>query len=166
MFQRGCPVVAVLLVGVPVLAQPLSDKETATVREETFTTINKLRQEEKVLALKRQKDLDKLAQDHAANLARQDKYGDDGVNGHVLDGKDFVDRLKASPYPYRTAGENVHGNQQESSKQAVQEAVQAWKNSPGHWSSIINGRFTETGLGVGRGKSGRWYFVQVFAAPR
>ena len=46
--------------------------------------------------------------------------------------------------------------------------VKAWMDSPGHRANILNGRFTQIGIAVGRGKyEGRntWIAVQVFARP-
>jgi uncharacterized protein YkwD len=158
----------VLLMVAPLLGQqPLvSDKMTEAVLEEVFALINKLRQGKGLPALKRQADLDKLARDHAANMGRQDKFGDDGKNGHVLDWKGFEDRLKASPYKYKIAAENLHASQGFPAAKVASVAAKSWKDSPGHWKTICNGNLTETGVGVARGKSGKWYFVQVFGTPR
>ena len=39
-----------------------------------------------------------VAQNHARNMARQDKFGDSDQNGHILDGHNFEYRIEASGY--------------------------------------------------------------------
>jgi len=40
-----------------------------------------------------------------------------------------------------------------------------WKRSPGHRRNMLTPNITEIGVGAAQGKSGRWYFVQVFGRP-
>jgi uncharacterized protein YkwD len=168
MGDRVLPVALVLLVVLPLLGQQASlpDKQRDAVREQVFTLINKLRHDQGLRALKRQSELDKLAQDHATNLGRQDKLGDDGKNPHVLDGKNPDARLKASPYIAKRFSENIAFCRGIPANKVASVAARGWKSSPPHWKTICNGDFTETGVGVARGKSGRWYFVQVFGTPK
>lgn len=74
------------------------------------------------------------------------------------------DLVEAVEYEYVTVGENLAlGNYQNDEK-----LVEAWMNSPGHRANILNSRFTEIGVAVGRGRfEGRmtWLAVQTFAKP-
>src|SRR5262245_3940014 len=54
--------------------------------------------------------LNAIAQAHARALAKLDKYGDDDKNGHILDGKAPIDRIKAGGYKYARFAENVGYN--------------------------------------------------------
>jgi uncharacterized protein YkwD len=38
--------------------------------------------------------------------------------------------------------------------------------SPAHRANILSAKYTETGVGMARSKSGRIYSVQVFGRPR
>lgn len=105
----------------------------------------------------------KMAQAHTDNLAKQDRYGDDG-NGHILDGKGFEDRLKVSGYLCKIAGENVAMNG--GYKDPFVQVVDAWMKSDAHRRNIINEEFTEIGIGASQSKSGKWYYCQVFGRPR
>ena len=125
---------------------------------------NEFRKEEKVAELKTSKKLTEIAQAHADNMATQDKYGDDDKDGHVLDGKNMKDRIEAAGYKYRVIGENVATSQ--GMKEPVPSAIEGWKKSEGHRANMLNDKFTEMGAGVAKSKSDRWYFVQVFGAPR
>lgn len=67
-------------------------------------------------------------------------------------------------YEYISLGENIAlGNFKDDNA-----LVQAWMNSPGHRANILNSKFTEIGIAVGKGKyEGRqtWIAVQVFGKP-
>jgi hypothetical protein len=104
-----------------------------------------------------------VAQAHADNMARQDKYGDSGTNGHILDGHDVVWRVAQVGYQWSWLGENVaycYGY----SDPAAQLMIQWW-NSPDHRANILGSNYTEFGVGLATGASGRTYGVQVFATP-
>jgi uncharacterized protein YkwD/precorrin-6B methylase 2 len=145
--------------------------DTDKVRAALHKAINDLRGEAKVEPLARNAMLDVVAQKHADNMAKQDKYGDDNKNGHVLDGKTFKDRLDDAGYPYASANENVSWVQVPSSKKAVVDTVvpailKSWKNTPDSYKAILSTDFTETGIGVAQSKSGKWYVCQVFGTPK
>ncbi len=57
---------------------------------------------------------------------------------------------------YRTAGENVAYGQR-----TAQEVMNAWMNSSGHRANILNGNYTELGVGVYY-KNGTYYWSQLF----
>ena len=145
------------------IAQP-ADKVKETPAQLVVRLTNEFRKEEKVAELKTSKKLTEIAQAHADNMAKQDKYGDDDTNGHVLDNKNMKDRVEAAGYKYRAVGENVAMSK--GMKEPIPAAVEGWKKSEGHRANMLNDKFTEMGTGVAQGKSGRWYFVQVFGSPR
>ena len=104
-----------------------------------------------------------MAQNHARNMARQDKFGDSDENGHILDGHNFEYRVEASGYTFERAAENVgyqrvHGD-------PVLAMMEDWKHSAGHRRNMLTPDIIEIGVGAAQGKSGRWYFVQVFGRP-
>ncbi|MFL5328644.1 MAG: CAP domain-containing protein [Gemmataceae bacterium] len=148
-----------------VLAMPLwADKPKDSPAQEIVRLTNEFRKAEKLAELKTSDALMKIAQAHADNMARQDKYGDDDKNGHVLDGKDMKDRIEAAGYKFRMIGENVAMSL--GHKDPVSVTMKGWKDSPHHRENMLNKEFTEMGAGVAQGKSGRWYFVQEFGKPR
>jgi len=67
-------------------------------------------------------------------------------------------------YSYISIGENIAlGNFENDEK-----LVEAWMNSPGHRANILNTKYTEIGIAVGKGTyEGRstWIGVQVFGRP-
>ena len=104
-----------------------------------------------------------IAQNHARNMARQDRFGDTDKNGHVLDGKGLGYRIQAGGYDFGRVAENV-GYQLNKSDPAGS-MMQGWKTSPGHRRNLLLADVSEIGVGAAQGKSGRWYFVQVFGRP-
>ena len=65
----------------------------------------------------------------------------------------------AKSIPYRSAGENLAYNQ--GYRDPVDQAVEGWLNSPGHYKNIV-GDFDVTGVGVVKTPQGRYYFSQIF----
>ena len=98
----------------------------------------------------------KVARDHAANMARQQKME------HTLDGKTSFDRLKAAGYRYDYASENIaYGNMV-----SMPEVMQGWMGSPLHRKNLLNKDATEIGLGSATAKDGGFYITQVFGNPK
>ena len=61
---------------------------------------------------------------------------------------------------FSAAGENIAMGQR-----TPQEVMNAWMNSPGHRSNILNPTYTEIGVGLAKDKSGRCYWTQMFIKP-
>lgn len=66
------------------------------------------------------------------------------------------DLMRKKGVHYRTAGENIAGNQ------SVSAAHAALMNSPGHRANILNRRFTKVGIGIIHGGDYGIMFTQDF----
>ncbi|MCP4247287.1 MAG: CAP domain-containing protein [bacterium] len=76
-------------------------------------------------------------------------------------GEDAGDRMTAAGYAWAARGENLAFGQC-----SAQQAVEEWMASTaGHREILLNGAYTETGVGVAQGGEERMYWVQVFASP-
>jgi uncharacterized protein YkwD len=151
--------VSLILVAAAWAADPEETPQEAIVR-----LTSEFRKSQKLSGLTANDKLMKAAQDHADNLARQDKAGDDGRNAHILDGKTPHDRVVLSGYKSAADGENI--GILRPSANPVPTAMNGWKLSPGHRKTMLFEPFTEMGVGLAKGaKSGRWYVVQVFGRP-
>ena len=66
-------------------------------------------------------------------------------------------------YEWRGSGENIASGQPD-----AETAVQGWLDSPGHCATLMEPRFTETGVAfaLAPGKNPAVYWTQVFATPR
>jgi uncharacterized protein YkwD len=131
----------------------------AKVRDGIHDKINELRAKGQLEALTRNLMLDAAAQKHAENMARQER------SAHELDGKRSKDRIKVEGYEARAVAENVAVAPVGANKSPAA-VVDAWRYSKGHYDNIMLELMTDTGIGAARGKSGKWYFCQVFAAPK
>jgi uncharacterized protein YkwD len=150
-----------------ILAGSLAAQSLDDLRTDLFRRINDIRAKDKVAALVRNAKLDAAAQKHAENMAKQDTFGDDGKNGHILDGKTPKQRVDAEDYQSLRGGENVamiYGV--DSGPKAIEMAVQLWVNSPGHYKNIMDQSFDETGIGLAHAKSGKWYYCQTFGKSK
>ena len=66
------------------------------------------------------------------------------------------DMLNSFKVSYRSAAENIAGNSSNSG------AVNAWMNSSGHKTNILNGNYQYTGIGVVSSSKYGKIFVQMF----
>jgi uncharacterized protein YkwD len=108
-------------------------------------------------ALAAESRLMRAAQLHADQMVRV------GRLDHVLSEATYPrpeDRLAAAGYTWRAYAENIAFNQRGAS-----DVMSAWMQSPGHRANILNGTFTQRGVGYARDGSGRPYYVQVFGRP-
>lgn len=129
---------------------------TATVRaqgspSEVLQLVNQVRAEYGLPALSPNSALAAAAQGHANFIASEGIYSHYGINGST-----WQDRAQAAGYP-GWAGENLVGG----SRLTAQQGVTWWRNSPIHFSNMLNPRWTEAGVGVAVG-NGQNFYVMVF----
>lgn len=100
----------------------------------------------------------------AANLKLKDMFEKQYFEHIAPDGKGPSDLATVVGYEYVVVGENLAlGNFANDAA-----LVEAWMNSPGHRENILNERYTEIGVAVGKGTyEGKetWLAVQSFGAP-
>jgi hypothetical protein len=126
----------------------------AVVVEET----NEERADGAIRPLTRNATLDRAAQlkaEHMAEIGYFAHYAPDGTSPWHW--------FRSVNYPFVHAGENlaVHFNDS-------QEVVEAWMDSPTHRANIMNGNYTEIGIGVAKGRfegHNTVFVVQMFGTP-
>ena len=95
--------------------------------------------------------LTKAAQDHAWFMARTGQFS------HFSNGDP---KKRATKFGYQgSLRENIALGQT-----SVKEAFQDWRNSNGHWRSIIS-KTTDAGFGYAISKDGQTYWVAVYGTP-
>lgn len=97
-------------------------------------------------------DLRCAARTHSQDMADRDYF--DHTNP---EGESPGDRIDATGYQWRSWGENIAWGQR-----TPEEVVDAWMNSDGHCSNIMNAGFSEIGVGYAEGN----VWTQKFATPR
>ncbi len=133
-------------------------RSLATIVDTVFLLTNRERTRASLTPLRRNPELARAAQIHAEQMAAAGKLA------HDLPGARFpslASRLKVVGYAYRNVGENVAEGY--TSGAAL---MAGWMTSAPHRANILSARYTETGVGMARSRTGRTYHAQVFARPR
>lgn len=108
--------------------------------------------------LRRNATLDAAAQLKAEHMAKNQYFAH-----YAPDGTTPWYWFDKAGYTYAHAGENLAIHFTDSS-----EVVDAWMDSPTHRKNIVDGKFTEIGVGTAKGKFDGYntvYVVQLFGAP-
>lgn len=90
---------------------------------------------------------------HSQDMATRGYFSHD-----TPEGVSPFERMNMAGYEYSAAGENIA-----SGYQTPQDVVQGWLDSPGHCNNMMNGGFTEIGVGY-HGEGVMW--TQVFGRPK
>ncbi|QYC41644.1 Cysteine-rich secretory protein family protein [Nonomuraea coxensis DSM 45129] len=90
---------------------------------------------------------------HSADMAKNDYFEHDSQ-----DGRDMVDRIKATGFTGSAWAENIAMGQR-----TAAEVVEGWMNSDGHRRNIMNCSYTHIGVGAARNGQGQLYWTQDFA---
>lgn len=89
---------------------------------------------------------------HSADMAKR------GYFSHTsLDGRTFVQRIRAQGYTGNRLGENIAAGYRTPST-----VMAAWMKSPGHKANILNCGFTSIGVGIATGGPYGYYWTQDF----
>ena len=118
---------------------------------EVFNLINQQRAQNGLSALKIDSEVQRVARIKAQDMVNNNYFS----HTSPTYGSPF-DMLNSFKVSYRTAGENIAGNSNNSA------AVTAWMNSSGHRANILNGNFNYTGIGVVTGSKYGKIYVQMF----
>jgi uncharacterized protein YkwD len=137
---------------------PRPVRNIATIVDTIFLLTNRERERADLTPLRLNAALARAAQLQAEQMAAAEKLG------HSVSGSRYptlASRLRLVGYAARSSGENVAEGY--TSGAAL---MAAWMTSTAHPSNLHSARYTETGVGMARSKSGRTYSAQVFARPR
>ena len=99
----------------------------------------------------------------AASLHSLDMAGRGELTHDGSDGSNSGERMTRAGYTWQISGENVASGQRD-----AEAVVAAWLDSPGHCATLMDARYTETGIAfaLAPGKNPAVYWTQDFAAPR
>lgn len=135
---------------------------TATAAEQdlaqqVLTMVNQERATAGVGPLTMHAGCSQVAYNHSVDMDLRDFF--DHVNP---DGLNPFQRMQAAGIGYSAAGENIAAGYPTAAA-----VMNGWMNSPGHRANILNGNFTEIGIGVRQGSTGQYgtYWTQVFRRP-
>jgi uncharacterized protein YkwD len=142
-------------------------RDPAAVEQRVFELINAARAEprrcgrdrrEAAPPLSLSSTLTAAASLHALDMAERGVLSHDGS-----DGSTSGERITRAGFVWQASGENVAAGQTD-----AESVVQAWLDSPGHCATLMEPRFTQTGIAfaLAPGKNPAVYWAQEFATPR
>lgn len=135
----------------PAAAQTCAVAHAEQAGAEVLAGINRLRADQGLPALRRDRVLARIAQAHACDNAARNSYSHSGS-----DGSDLTDRMHRGGYVYRAAAENTGLGHF-----AAAALVDHWNRSPAHRTNMLNPYVTEAGLGLATADNGRNAWVLV-----
>lgn len=119
--------------------------------QEVFNLINQQRANNGLAALKVDNEVQRVARIKAQDMVNNNYFS----HTSPTYGSPF-DMLQSFKISYKSAGENIAGNNSNSA------AVTTWMNSSGHKANILNSSFNYTGVGVVNGSQYGKIYVQMF----
>ena len=144
-------------------AQHSSTARLSDLEASILIATNEFRSKHGLAPLNADGKLMEIARRHAIAMAKRDSFGDSGKDGRLMGGKDLVARVKEGGYYFTSIAENVsyeHGKHE-----PAVSVMTSWMESPHERENLLHPVVVELGLGAEQGRSGRWYFVQVFGKP-
>lgn len=124
---------------------------------------NTFRQEQGLAVVRSNAVLRRAAEEFAKHLART------GTFSHTADGRQPAQRAKAAGYDYCLVAENLASNLDSrgfETRQLARDAVEGWKNSPGHRKNLVQPHLTEIAVAVAKAPGQEKYLsVQMFGRP-
>lgn len=136
---------------------PAVEEAFSPLEASIIASINRQRRSAGLAPLAAEGRLTRAARLHAANMASRNELS------HTLSGtttSTLVSRVADVGYVYRLIAENIAYG-----PVSVEPLVRGWMESPGHRVNILNGEYTETGVGVARSRGGVLFYCQVFGTP-
>jgi uncharacterized protein YkwD len=137
-------------------SSPVKSKQNSILAKERFilTEINRVRSNRGLPELKVNGELQEIARRHSSDMASSGYFSHTDQTGRGL--KERLGQAQRTPF---VAGENLHRNDFPDS---AREAIRGWIQSPGHRQNILNGNYSETGIGVAVDSRGLVFFTQIF----
>lgn len=125
---------------------------------------NAFRKDNQLVQVKPNAELTKAARAYAGFLAKANLFS------HTADGRQPADRTRAAGYALCQIAENLASHRDSrgfETRQLAREAVEGWKNSPGHRKNMLLPHVTEIGVAVAKAKGQEKYLsVQLFGRPQ
>lgn len=129
-----------------------SEDTTKDFTRDYMEIINDYRASRGLSELELHEDMSKVAAKHSINMAR-------GLAEFSHNG--FSNRCTKSKIALGHQG-NLCGEIIANGQKTAARVFLAWMNSPGHRAKIVEKRYTHTGFGFSRNKSGKLYWTQIF----
>ncbi len=127
------------------------------MESQIFSEVNAVRQKHDRPKLTENPTLHAIARDYSRQMIRKEFFSHTGPSGLTV-----ADRIQAAGVSFRMVGENLAMT--ENVDRPAEGLVADWMESPPHRKNILEGEYTQTGVGVWKEK-GLYYFTQIFFRP-
>lgn len=128
----------------------------AALQARIIELVNQVRLESGLGEVTHNETLEAQASQYACELLFYDFF----AHQNPITGSTLRQRAEEFGYDFSVIGENLAAGQL-----TPEQAFNDWMESPGHRANILDPRFTELGVGIRRGGSYGWYWVQEFGRP-
>jgi uncharacterized protein YkwD len=145
----------IIALGMPLTAEAASARDPLFAKRVIELT-NQQRRIAHLPPLTEARELDRAAQDHAADQVKR------GYFSHTTpEGITVSERVQKAGYDGIGGWENIYSGWGKSTA-SPEAAVDGWMKSPGHRANILNSRVEEIGVGVATDEQGKAVYVQNF----
>ncbi len=134
----------------------LTPAAVAALEHDAFRLINAERLRSGMSALKWNDSIAEVARLHSSNMAEYNFFSHKGLDGLTVDGR--AEQLHMGAWS--AIGENIAF--MKGFDDPVSAAVRNWLQSPSHKMNLLNGEWSESGIGLAVTADGKYYFTQVF----
>jgi uncharacterized protein YkwD len=133
----------------------------AALAGQVLEEINRVRAAADVGMLAADPRLDQAAVEHARELAGRRLLDHESMRPER---RTIMLRVETAGVPWRSVAENL-AQVPGSPGGVARQTARAWLDSPGHRQSMLDARYTLTGVGVAEDAAGYWYVVQLYVLP-
>ncbi len=136
------------------------EPQTEAIREmesQIISEVNAVRQKHDRPELTPKQPLNAIARDYSRQMLRREFFSHTGPAGSTV-----ADRIQAAGLTFRLVGENLAMT--ENIDRPAKGLVADWMESPPHRKNILEGDYTQTGVGIWKEKD-LYYFTQIFLRP-
>ncbi len=132
------------------------------IEQEVYKLVNAERTKQGLGALKLDTRLAGIARAHSQDMLDNNYFSHTDLNGC-----NSSCRVSAAGYAWSAVGENIYtmSGYTLSAQETARHMVEGWMNSPGHRANILNGTYTNHGVGLAVSGS-TIYATSVFSLPQ
>jgi uncharacterized protein YkwD len=126
--------------------------------QQVFAEVNRYRAAHELRPLAWDERLAEVAREHSARMRDANYFShQDPQRGGV------AQRLTRARIAWTVCGENIYTEQ--GYRNPVRSAGESWMRSQQHRRSILDRRYTRTGVGIAAAPNGTYWFTQIFVRP-
>lgn len=155
------PILIIIFLSIPLISADAIKTESSDLEltKRVYQMVNDYRAAHGLRRLKAKKALNEIALEHSHDMSLgRVEFSHKGFEARAQSIKQYA-RVAY------TVSENLFYYQGTGNEDIAKEALQGWKNSPGHKENM-EGDFLFTGVGVAKSRKGEYYVTQIFVGKK